>query len=110
MSTRHLVDPDLLPLIEMMGGRDFTAEALAQIRSDYEGSFAFLGEPALPAQVHAADGPNGPVEIYWYDPAPGTGDRPALLHIHGGGMVIGSAQAMRHSPAAIAKATGVPVA
>ncbi len=110
MSTRHLVDSDLLPLIDMMGGRDFTAEALPQIRADYEGSFAFLGEPALPGEVHVTAGPNGPVEIYWYDPAPGTSGRPALLHIHGGGMVIGSARAMRHSPAAIAKATGVPVA
>ena len=110
MSTRHLVDPELLPLIDMMGGRDFSAASLPQIRAEYGERFAFLGEPALAGVVHRADGPVGPVELYWYDPAPGARDRPALLHIHGGGMVIGSAREMRHGPAAMAAALGIPVA
>ena len=56
------------------------------------------------------DGPGGPLEIYWYDPDPAAGPRPALYHIHGGGMVIGSAKSMQHGPAGMAAALGIPVA
>lgn len=110
MSTRHLVDPELNPLIDMLGGRDLSAETLPKIRAQYASRFAFLGAPALAPEIHQAEGPNGPVEIFWFDPAPGARNRAALLHIHGGGMVMGSVRAMPHGPAAIALATGVPVA
>ena len=110
MNTRHLVDPELHMLIEMFGAMELTAEALPQIRADSESRFAFLGEPALAREVKLANGPAGPVEVYWYDPAPGKTNRPALLHIHGGGMVLGSARSMRHGPAEYAAKLGVPVA
>ena len=32
MSTRHLVDPSLLPLLELMPGGGFSMETLADIR------------------------------------------------------------------------------
>ncbi|MEN9717492.1 MAG: hypothetical protein RIQ99_370 [Pseudomonadota bacterium] len=112
MTTRHLVDPEVAPLIDLMPAGDFTVETLAQIRSDAEARFAFLGAPPLPAEIKLIDGPGGPLEIYWYDPAPGTSaaPRPALLHIHGGGMVMGSARSMQHNPSGLAAALGIPVA
>lgn len=110
MSTLHLVDPTLLPLLELMPGTGFTAENLPAIREQSEQRFAFLGEPAIQAEVKVIPGPGGPLEIYWYDPAPGQAGRAALLHIHGGGMVIGSARSMRHGPAGMAAALGIPVA
>ena len=110
MSTLHLVDPTLLPLLELMPGTGFTAENLPAIREQSEQRFAFLGEPAIQAEVKVIQGPDGPLEIYWYDPAPGQTGRAALLHIHGGGMVIGSARSMRHGPAGMAAALGIPVA
>ena len=110
MNTRHLVDPSLLPLLELMPSRAFSAEALPQIRIESEARFAFLGEPSLLPEIKVIEGPGGPLEIYWYDPAPGTADRPALLHIHGGGMIIGSARSMRHGPSGLAAALGMPVA
>lgn len=114
MTTRHLVDPELHMLIDMFGSMEFTREALPQIRADSETRFAFLGEPALKPEVRIAEEPAGPLEIYWYDPqsgrAPGTANRPALLHIHGGGMIIGSASGMQHGPAEYALKLGIPVA
>ncbi|MFM2302428.1 MAG: hypothetical protein RLZZ84_2164, partial [Pseudomonadota bacterium] len=89
MSTRHLVDPEILPLIDIMPAGEFTTAALPQIRTDSEARFAFLPPPPLAAAIKVIAGPGGPLEVYWYDPAPGTANRPALLHIHGGGMVMG---------------------
>jgi acetyl esterase/lipase len=83
---------------------------LPRIRAESEQRFAFLGMPALTPEVRQAVGPAGSLEIYWYDPAPGTLGRGALLHIHGGGMIIGSASSMQHGPAGTALATGLPVA
>ena len=110
MTTLPLVDPSLLPLLEFMPGNTFTGDNLAQIREVSEQRFAFLGEPALKPEVKVIPGPGGPLEIYWYDPQPGAQNRPALLHIHGGGMVIGSAKSMQHGPAGTAAALGIPVA
>lgn len=110
MSTRHLVDPSLLPLLELLPGGGFTAENLAEIRVQSEQRFAFLGEPVLKPEVKVIDGPGGPLEIYWFDPSPGTSGRAALLHIHGGGMILGSVKTMQHGPAGIAAVLGIPVA
>ncbi len=110
MSTRNLVDPEIQPLIDMMVLSEFTLEALPQIRAETEMRSAFLGEPVLKPEVISIQGPDAPLEIYWFDPAPGTTGRPALLHIHGGGMIIGSAKSMQHGPAQTALATGMPVA
>lgn len=110
MTTRHLVDPEVLPLIDMMPFRAFTREDLPQIRQDSEARFAFLGTPPLAPEIKVIDGPDGPLEVYWYDPAPGTSGRAALLHIHGGGMIIGSARSMQHGPSGMAAALGIPVA
>lgn len=110
MSSRHLVDRSLLPLLELMPGGGFSDETLQQIRVQSEQRFAFLGKPAIEAEVKVIEGPGGPLEIYWYDPTPGKTERAALLHVHGGGMVIGSARSMQHGPAGMAAALGIPVA
>ena len=110
MNTRHLVDPEIQPLIDLMVLPEFTAETLPQFRAESEMRFAFLEAPALKPEVIRIDGPGAAIEIYWFDPAPGTTGRAALLHIHGGGMIIGSAKSMQHGPAATALATGIPVA
>lgn len=110
MSTRHLVDPAVLPLLDLMPPTHFTIEDLPRIRQDSEARFAFLGEVPLPSEIKVIDGPGGALEVHWYDPAPGQTGRAALLHIHGGGMIIGSARAMQHGPSGMARALGIPVA
>lgn len=110
MNTRHLVDPDFLPLIDLLPDSAFTREDLPAIRIESENRFAFVGAPPIAAEVKVIAGEGGPLEVYWYDPAPGGSDRPALLHIHGGGMVIGSAKSMQQAPSGMAAALGIPVA
>jgi triacylglycerol lipase len=110
MTTRHLVDPDFLPLIDLLPNNQFTREDLPAIRIESENRFAFIGAPPIAPEVKVIAGEGGPLEVYWYDPAPGETGRPALLHIHGGGMVIGSAKSMQQAPSGMAAALGIPVA
>lgn len=110
MSSLHLVDRSLLPLLELMPAGAFSDETLPHIRVQSEQRFAFLGQPPITPEVKVIDGQGGPLEIYWYDPTPGKTGRAALFHIHGGGMVIGSAKSMQHGPAGMAAALGIPVA
>ncbi len=108
--TRHLVDPELLPALETLPAVEINADTLAGARSHLEGLVAQLAElPIRPVEkiIHGID---GPVEVFWYDPSPGANDRPAILEIHGGGMVMCSARQMAHRPSALAEALGVPVA
>lgn len=110
MSTLHLVDPEILPVIEAVPLRGFTDDNLAEMRAQSEASFALFGEPALAPDVRTIAGPDGDIELYLYDPTPGASGRPALLHIHGGGMIVGSARVMQFGPAGMAAALGIPVA
>lgn len=110
IDTRHLIDPELLPVIEALPFREFDRETLPLARAESAERFRFLGDPPLAGEVRTIDGPGGPLEIYWYDPAPGTTGRAALLHIHGGGMILGAAKDMAFGPSGMAAALGIPVA
>lgn len=110
MTTLHLVDPGLHMLIEMFGSLDFASADLAQIREESGQRFAFMPPPPITPEVKLADGPGGPLEVYWYDPTPGSSGRAALFHIHGGGMVVGQARDMQLGPSAMAATLGIPVA
>jgi acetyl esterase/lipase len=110
ISTRHLVDAEVLPMLELLNLSEFSAETLPAIRDGMDASAALFGEPPIKPVRQTTQGLEGEVVIYWYDPAPGTKDRPALLQIHGGGMVVGSAEKMQFGPSATAAALGIPVA
>lgn len=110
MTTHHLIDPETLPLLDLLPAFEFTHETLPLIRAGSETRFAFGEEPPLEPEVKVIAGPGGPLEVYWYDPAPGETGRAALLHVHGGGMILGSAKSMQHGPSGVAAALGVPVA
>lgn len=109
-TTRHLIDPDLLPVLELLPRFEFSSETLAAIRSGAARPEVAPVEPPIAPEARTAPSPNGPVEVFWYDPDPGAADRAALLHIHGGGMVIGSARDMQSGPSMLAASLGVPVA
>lgn len=121
-TTRHLVDPEVIPMLEVLNLPDFTAETLPLIRAGMDVSTVEFGEPPVKSVRELAQGPDGDVAIYWFDPACGpacgpasgpalgAGNRAALLYIHGGGMIIGSAEKMQFSPASMAAALGIPVA
>ncbi len=99
MSTRHLVDPELLPMLEIFPSMSFTAESLPAVRAALAAMAGAAPVPDLPVTVaeHHAVSPDGGhrVRMLVYTPhsdggPPDGGPRPALLHIHGGGYVLGA--------------------
>jgi triacylglycerol lipase len=93
--TRHLVDPELIPAIDPYPPIDTPIESLAMVRA--EAARLLAATPIredLPVnvedlQVHGSPGAS-PVRVLLYRPAHGSGPRPAILHIHGGGYVLGA--------------------
>lgn len=93
MSSRHLVDPELLPTLDLMPTVALSAELLPKLRAR-EGALPL--PPVTPNDVTRRDvsvpGPAGAPDIglVIYTP-PGDGPFPCIYHIHGGGYVSGSA-------------------
>lgn len=110
MTTRNLVDPELLPLLDLMPAVDFDGVVLPALRQASNARYAFLGTPPIAPVLHTIAGPGSDLAVYLYDPAPGTPGRAALLHVHGGGMIMGSAAVMQAGPASMAQGLGIPVA
>ena len=108
--TYHLIDPQLLPVLDMLPAFAFSAETLPAIRASLAAQIPERADPVIAAVEHVIAGPDGPIDLFWFDPAPGARDRPVLLHIHGGGMVIGSARQMQTGPSTLAASLGIPVA
>lgn len=94
MSSRHLVDPELLPFLDAFPTLDINGQTLGAIRE----SRALMMDqmPPLPASVAieeifvpgAAGSPD--VRIKTYRKTHGAALRPAILHLHGGGYILGS--------------------
>ena len=96
-SSRHLVAPELLPVLELLPQLELDDDLLAIIRATPPGERGFPMPDLSPAQRSVqceerfAPGPAGAtdVRLLVYTP-PGVGSRrPAYLHFHGGGFVMG---------------------
>ena len=110
MDTRHLVDPEVWPIVELLPFAELTRETLDQARADAAGRFADLAEMPLAATVRTAQRADGSsIELYHFDPKPGAQNQAALYHVHGGGMILGTAKDMQAGPSAMAAALGIPV-
>lgn len=91
LNTFHLVDPALRPLLDFMPSRDFTAEGLDEARERMKQMVALAGVSAMAPRlvdIPRAGAPDVPLRLF--EPE-GEGLRPAILHMHGGGFVAGSA-------------------
>jgi triacylglycerol lipase len=105
---RHLVDPELRPALGILRPLERTGPAtLAALRS----AFAAAGKAQVEAepmdgvvmQEALAPASATPVRVVIYRPETSDGPLPAVLHLHGGGLVMGSPE-MRHAElAAIAR-------
>ena len=97
MDTRHLVDPALLPLLEVFPRIDVSPAGLAEARAIVAAMVppdmgAADGLPVAVTQ-QMIDGPQGPasLRVLVVQPqAQAKGPRGGILHLHGGGYVIGS--------------------
>jgi len=94
MNSRHLVDPELLPLLDFLPPLDLTEETLPELRA---AKWPIAGDPvpadAVTMEVRRVPGPAGAPEVavVIYAPSEAGGPRPCVLYIHGGGYVAGTA-------------------
>lgn len=91
-----LVDPELRPAAQAMLAQSFppmTRAALPALRAGWVAP-PLLAPPAPAVEVRQIPGPRGapPVSIELIGVRPRAAPAPALLHIHGGGMISGRAR------------------
>jgi len=96
MTTKHLVDPELVAILDYIPATVLTAEILPQVRA--MGSRTPVDLPqfsALSVSERFIPGPEGApdVRVLICMPASAQGAVPVLLWLHGGGYIMGSADA-----------------
>ncbi|WP_338425890.1 alpha/beta hydrolase [Sphingopyxis kveilinensis] len=112
MNSRHLVDRDIAPLIELVQRAEFGSAPIADIRAAAAETYAMRPPPVIvPEEIIIPSVHGGPsIAVYLFRPDAVRRDAGAVLHIHGGGMVMGSAKLTPAGPATLAAVVGVPVA
>ena len=93
-SSRHLVDPDLLPLLDAFPPVLITNENLAELRARDLPLPVLESDCGVDLDLRAIDGPDGapPIPVRIYRPQNASGPLGCIFHIHGGGYVGGSAR------------------
>jgi acetyl esterase/lipase len=93
VSTRHLVDPELLPLANSFPPMALNDEALPAIRKQMFEMLAVRPLPELPLRIQDVQIPSGEAErtirCMLIQPITSMNNAPAILHFHGGGHVLG---------------------
>ena len=109
MSSKHLVDPQLVPLIEQLPGFGLGLGNLDEIRAMMM-AMGTANQPSPADDVtvteHRIPGPQGAPDVRALVSAPRTEgkSRPAVLHVHGGGYILGSAEMTLETDAAYVRA------
>jgi len=100
ISTRHLVDPELLPTLDATPTSRLSSESLGALRAARAAALEqeLLLEPDVPdvdVSERSVPGPEGAadVRVLVYTPRRTPSARPALVWIHGGGYVMGTPEA-----------------
>jgi acetyl esterase/lipase len=99
MSSRHLIDPELLPGLEILPGFAFSESVLPMVREQMTAMRLTLVQPEVEGikstECKITGGDGHEIGLFIYTPMSGAIVRPAVLYIHGGGYVIGNAEMMR---------------
>jgi acetyl esterase/lipase len=115
MSSRHLVDKELLPILDMAPDMGIAADTLPAARAviaEMTAAGLALADSSLAVTEHRVPGPaNAPdVRLLLYRPEGLGAPAPVLLQIHGGGFVFGTAELGDPRNRATALAVGCAVA
>lgn len=99
--SRHLVDPELLPLLDAFPTVTITGENLAQLRSR-DLPLPPVEDCGVDWEERAIDGPGTQIGVRIYRPREATENLGCIYHMHGGGYVGGSVAEMEflHRPLA----------
>lgn len=93
MSTRHLVDPELLAMLDAFPPMTLSAESLPMIRQALPAMLAAQPASDFQASCEEIHLPSGDgertIRCLLVRPMAPAADAPAVLHFHGGGHVIG---------------------
>ena len=95
MSSRHLVDPELTPILDVYQPLEPLRDTLPAIRREraaiVHAMLASLPPDDIEKSEHLIPGPAGapPVRVLVYKPRNAQGVLPVFLNIHGGGLVGG---------------------
>ena len=93
MTTKHLLDPELHRLLEILPPFELNDEQLPLMRNN-PGMAAELGDPAQAGvtreEVHASPAAGPEVRALLYRPSDKDATGAGYLHIHGGGYVMGT--------------------
>jgi acetyl esterase len=109
MTSRHLVDPEIAPLLEMFPPLQLSNEVIPNVRQMLNAHSPELPPPVIePRELRVPGVGSHEVPILVFDP-PNRKNRAAILQIHGGGMVMGTAGSNTLSNAALAKALDILV-
>lgn len=93
MKSRHLVDPELEALLEIITLPPVGEHNYLEVRA-MEMPFPEPGDDGVIHEVKAVPGPAGApdIELRIMKPAGANGPLPVIYHVHGGGYVLGSAK------------------
>lgn len=106
---RALVDPEIEPLIDALPLIDLTPATLAEARDRSRVDSRLFDRRMEPKHVQISAPGDRTVPALLFDPPGATEPRGAILHLHGGGMVMGSADMARVFAPEIALTHGVVV-
>ncbi len=113
MTTRHLVDHELISLLDMFPAINLSTEELPQVRTmlnemNAQMLAAVPEFPDITVSERHIPGPKGApdVRVLLYFPKNVSAPVPAMLWIHGGGYVIGNAEQAELQLKTIVSATG----
>lgn len=93
MKSRHLVDPELVDLLDIILLPPLGEHNYLEVRA-MEMPFPEPGDDGVTHAVKTVPGPAGApdIELRIMKPAGATGPLPVIYHIHGGGYVLGTAK------------------
>ena len=89
MTTRHLVDPELVPLLDLYPTVTITSENLQELR-DRQVPLPGVEHSGVDWHEQVIEGPETPLRIRIYRPREARGELGCIFHIHGGGFVGGN--------------------
>ncbi len=96
MTSRHLLDPELVPSSQEIPFISFSTDTLPQLRAEMlkkaiAASTASENPSVATATIHVSGSEGAPaIRVLSYRPVVADGPLPVLLHLHGGGFVSGS--------------------